>query len=338
MIIIVMGVSGSGKTTIGSKLAEALGCSFLDGDALHSAASIEQMGRGVPLTDDQRAPWLAAIRARMLDAIGRGESLVVACSALRASYREFLGDGLPVTWVHLDGPEHLVRQRLAGRSSHFAKVGLLASQLETLEPPHDAIVADISMTPDAIVQQILGRLPQPSHRRTPGYRVVSYDPGRPDHRTAFRDLNLAWIEKHFVVEPRDRHELEDPETHVLQPGGKIFLAESSGPNGPEVIGACALLVEPGPTFELAKMAVADGARGRGVGRALALATIEAARELGARQLELLSNTSLAPAIALYRSLGFVEVPLPPTDYARANIKMVLVFPGPSRAPFGNVTS
>ena len=155
------------------------------------------------------------------------------------------------------------------------------------------------------------------------YRIVEFDPDRPEHRSAFRDLNLAWIEKYFVVEERDRHELEDPERHILAHGGRIFLAESTAPEGTEVIGACALLIEPGPAFALAKMAVHDSARGHGVGRALACATIDAAREAGAARLELLSNTSLGPAIALYRSLGFVEAPLPSTDYARANIRMVL---------------
>ena len=155
------------------------------------------------------------------------------------------------------------------------------------------------------------------------FRIVEFDRDRLDHRAAFRDLNLAWIEKHFVVEPRDRQQLEDPESHILAHGGQIFLAEPTGPEGGGIIGACALLVEPGPVFELAKMAVHDRARGHGVGRALAMATIDAARASGAAQVELLSNTSLAPAIALYRSLGFVEVPLPGTDYARANIKMVL---------------
>ena len=155
------------------------------------------------------------------------------------------------------------------------------------------------------------------------YRIVEFDRDRPDHRTAFRDLNLAWIERHFVVEERDRHELEDPERHILAHGGRIFLAESTSPEGTKVVGACALVIEHGPTFELAKMAVHDGARGHGVGRALARATIDAARAAGASRLELLSNTSLGPAIALYRTLGFVEVALPRTDYARANIKMVL---------------
>ena len=148
-------------------------------------------------------------------------------------------------------------------------------------------------------------------------RIVAYDPARPEHRAAFRDLNLAWIEAHFVVEPRDRHELDDPEHHILDAGGHIRVAESGG----EVLGTCAVLPEGADVFELAKMAVSEHARGRGVGRALGEAAIAWARGRGARRLELLSNTRLAAAIALYRALGFVEVPLPRTEYARANIKM-----------------
>lgn len=153
--------------------------------------------------------------------------------------------------------------------------------------------------------------------------VVPYSSRRADHRVAFRDLNLAWIRKHFVVEPRDRHELDDPEAHIIAHGGQIFMAEADGSPGKEVLGTCALLVEPDGTCELAKMAVHESARGRGVGRALADAAIAAARARGAPRIELLSNTALVPAIALYRALGFVEVPLPATEYARANIKMTL---------------
>jgi GNAT superfamily N-acetyltransferase len=165
--------------------------------------------------------------------------------------------------------------------------------------------------------------------RRGSFRVGPYDPARPDHRAAFRDLNLAWIEAHFIVEPRDRHELDDPEGHILAAGGEIFMAESPSADGRgrvEVVGTCALLAEPGGVFELAKMAVGEAARGHGVARALVAAVIAAARARGATRLELLSNTALAPAIGLYRSFGFVEVPLPASDYARANIKMVLELP------------
>ena len=150
-------------------------------------------------------------------------------------------------------------------------------------------------------------------------RVVPFDPSRADHRAAFRDLNLAWIEAHFVVEARDRHELDEPDAHILAHGGEIFMADDDG----AIVGTCALLAEPDGACELAKMAVRDSARGRGVGRALGEAAVAAARARGAPRIDLLSNTVLAPAIGLYRALGFVEVPLPATDYARANIKMVL---------------
>jgi len=149
-----------------------------------------------------------------------------------------------------------------------------------------------------------------------GVRVIDY---LPHHHESFRALNLAWITKYFVVEDADRKALDDPENNILQPGGAIFMAEADG----EVVGTCALMRCPDGSYELAKMAVAPFAQGRGVGRALGEAAIARARSLGAPHVELLSNTVLAPALALYRSLGFAEVPLPRTDYRRANIKMVL---------------
>ena len=159
MIIVVMGVSGSGKTTIGTMLAAALHCTFLEGDTLHSAGNIERMSRGVALTDVDRAPWLAAIRARMLEALGRNEALVVACSALKESYRDYLADGIPINWVYLKGDERLLESRLEQRIGHFAKPDLLASQVAVLEEPTDAIVVDIAMPPEKIVKQVMSRLP-----------------------------------------------------------------------------------------------------------------------------------------------------------------------------------
>jgi GNAT superfamily N-acetyltransferase len=155
----------------------------------------------------------------------------------------------------------------------------------------------------------------------PAARIVAYDPARAEHRAAFRDLNIAWIERHFVVEPRDRHELDDPEGHILAIGGRIFVAESA--DGATVLGTCALLPMADGAWELAKMAVHDGARGRGIGRALGEAAIAAARARGSPRVELLSNRRLAPALALYRALGFVEAPMHPSEYARADIRMTL---------------
>ena len=154
-------------------------------------------------------------------------------------------------------------------------------------------------------------------------RIVPYDPMRPEHRAAFRDLNLAWIERWFVVEQRDRLELEDPERHILAAGGRILIAEENTPLGVDVLGTCALLAGHAGARELAKMAVKASHTGRGIGSALGEAALELARAEGASRVELMSNTKLEPAIALYRRLGFVEVPLPPNDYSRANIAMVL---------------
>lgn len=158
-IIVLMGVAGSGKTSIGTRLAESLGCPFLEGDSLHSVANVEKMSRGIPLNDASRGPWLAAIRARLVEAAERGTSLVVACSALKASYRRFLEDGLPVTWVYLKGAAEVIRSRLEHRTNHFLGADMLDSQFETLEEPSDAIVVDITPSPSEIVNQIIARLP-----------------------------------------------------------------------------------------------------------------------------------------------------------------------------------
>ena len=158
MIIVVMGVAGAGKTTVGTMLAEALGCDYLDADALHSPQNIAMMSRGEPLTDAHRLPWLAAVHARMREAYTRGRSLVVGCSALRRSYRETLADGLDVVWVYLRGARELIRERLRQRTGHFVDERILESQLATLEEPSDAIVVDTDLSPDAILKQVLVRV------------------------------------------------------------------------------------------------------------------------------------------------------------------------------------
>ena len=167
MIVVVMGVAGSGKTTIGTMLADALHCAFLDADSLHPDSNIEAMEQGRPLTDADRAPWLAAIHARLLDVFRRGDSLVVACSALKKMYRQVLGHGMRITWVYLKGDASLIRSRLDRRTNHFMSSDLLASQFRELEEPSEAIVADVSMPPDAIVSRILSEL-----RQKPDVRVL----------------------------------------------------------------------------------------------------------------------------------------------------------------------
>lgn len=158
MLIIVMGVSGSGKSTIGPLLAEAIECAFLEGDSLHPAANIEKMSQGVPLTDADRAPWLEAIRAHLLAAFERDGCIVVACSALKEAYRDYLAEGLPIVWVYLAGEAELIRLRLEQRTGHFLPVEMLGSQLAALEVPDDAIVADVSKSPREVVEGILTRL------------------------------------------------------------------------------------------------------------------------------------------------------------------------------------
>ncbi|MEP7086684.1 MAG: GNAT family N-acetyltransferase [Gemmatimonadota bacterium] len=149
-----------------------------------------------------------------------------------------------------------------------------------------------------------------------GLQIVAY---RAEHGAAFRDLNLAWIEKYFAVEERDARDLGDPETFILAPGGYVFMAELHG----VAVGTVALMREADGVFELAKMTVADSTRGLGAGRALGEAAIAHARAIGAKKIELLTNSALVPAIALYHSLGFVDVPLGNAEYARADVHMVL---------------
>jgi gluconokinase len=142
MIVVVMGVAGSGKTTVGQQLAANLGWRFVEGDDFHPAANVAKMARGQPLTDADRAPWLHALRREMVRSRDRGESLVVTCSALKASYRAILrgDDGAAVQFVYLKVDPAILRQRLQQRQGHFMPASLLASQLAELEEPEDAIV------------------------------------------------------------------------------------------------------------------------------------------------------------------------------------------------------
>src|ERR1019366_7560380 len=155
MVILLMGVAGSGKTTVGRALAAALGWSFRDADDFHPPANLAKMSAGQPLTDADRAPWLVAIRAHLDGCLVRDENAVVTCSALKASYRAALvADPARVKLAHLTGDPALIAKRLAGRRDHFMKPAMLASQLAALEPPRDALTIDIAGLPDQIVAQI----------------------------------------------------------------------------------------------------------------------------------------------------------------------------------------
>jgi gluconokinase len=160
MIVVLMGVSGSGKTTVGRELAAGLGWTFIDADDFHPPANVEKMRSGVPLTDADRGPWLAALRERIDGACAAGENVVLACSALKHAYQDYLEKHAArcVEYVHLTGSEDLIRRRLAARRGHFMDPGLLRSQFEALEPPADAISVDVTPPPAEIASTIRARL------------------------------------------------------------------------------------------------------------------------------------------------------------------------------------
>ncbi|HVS54114.1 MAG TPA: gluconokinase [Opitutaceae bacterium] len=159
LIVLIMGVAGSGKTTIGRLLAAELGWTFRDADDFHPPANIAKMSRGVALDDADRAPWLAAIRAFIDATLARGASAVVTCSALKENYRRALvSDPAKVKLVHLTGDFALIRRRLEARPAHFMKAGLLPSQFAALEPPRAALTIDVTPPPAEIVAEIRRRL------------------------------------------------------------------------------------------------------------------------------------------------------------------------------------
>ncbi len=158
MIIILMGVSGAGKTTVGQLLATQLGWEFADADEYHSAANVEKMRTGIPLADADRAPWLETLRALIARWIDAGENAILACSALKQSYREILQLSPEVTIVCLKGSTRLLQQRLHSRVGHFMTEQMLASQLAALEEPDHAVVVDVDASPADIIAKIRTRL------------------------------------------------------------------------------------------------------------------------------------------------------------------------------------
>lgn len=160
--LIVMGVSGSGKSTVGESLARAFGIEFIDGDDLHPLANKEKMAAGHPLDDEDRAPWLETIAVRIGAELAEGRPIVVACSALKRRYRDQLVSHAPETvFVHLVGSRDLIAERQRGRRHEYMPDSLLASQFETLEPLGDderGIVVDVQQSPDEIVDEVRTRL------------------------------------------------------------------------------------------------------------------------------------------------------------------------------------
>ncbi len=154
-VVILMGVSGSGKTTIGQLLAKDLNWRFYEEDDFHPKANVEKMSRGIALTDEDRASWLTALEHLIQDLIGKRQSAVITCSALKQTYRDRLvGNRNDVVFVYLKGNYDLTRQRLLSRKDHFMKVDLLASQFDTLEEPKGVLAVDIAQEPDVIVDEI----------------------------------------------------------------------------------------------------------------------------------------------------------------------------------------
>jgi gluconokinase len=160
--IVVMGVSGCGKSTVGRGLAASLGLPFVEGDDLHPAANVARMVAGLPLTDEDRAGWLDAIAARLAEPAAHRHGVVVACSALKRRYRDRLRTGAPdLRLVYLHGDGGLVASRLASRQGHYMPASLLPSQIAILQPPEPderALVGDIRQPPDFLVRDLARRL------------------------------------------------------------------------------------------------------------------------------------------------------------------------------------
>jgi gluconokinase len=158
MIVVLMGVSGSGKTTIGTLLAQRTGTIFADADDYHPQANKDKMRAGIPLNDEDREPWLKILNGLLRGWYQSGEGGVLACSALKEKYRQTLVSGIPpnaISFVWLDGDKELLAERLAARHHSYMNPKLLDSQIATLEPPKDALRVNIDHPPDQIVREIL---------------------------------------------------------------------------------------------------------------------------------------------------------------------------------------
>ncbi len=160
-LYVVMGVSGSGKSLVGAAFARALGVDFVEGDEYHSAENVQRMKAGIPLTDQDREQWLRSLAARLREAKDAGTGVVMACSALKRSYRDMLrAEAKHLRFVFLRGDHTLITQRLAGRTGHYMPASLLESQLATLEEPspdEDAWVIDITESPENLVAALVAR-------------------------------------------------------------------------------------------------------------------------------------------------------------------------------------
>lgn len=212
MFIIVMGVSGSGKTTIGEMLASRLNCPFYDGDDYHSPENVAKMAAGIPLTDEDRSGWLATLAELIRSGLERGESGVMACSALKEKYRHILSvDSERVRFVYLKGDFNLILGRMQDRQGHYMQAAMLQSQFETLEEPRGLLVVDVTLSPEEIVQDIMEQLMEPKFSlailglgvmgrslalnfNRHGFRAIGYDPA-PRLPTDFPVKSVTSIEE-----------------------------------------------------------------------------------------------------------------------------------------------
>lgn len=160
--VVVMGLSGCGKSTVAEGISTAMGLPFAEADRFHPAGNVAKMSAGIPLTDADRWPWLSDLSAWMAAQAAEGRSTVMACSALRRAYRDVLRSGPPaVQFVHLDGPVELIAARMSARADHFMPASLLASQMATLEPleaDEDGVVLDLRHDPDTLVEEAVAWL------------------------------------------------------------------------------------------------------------------------------------------------------------------------------------
>jgi carbohydrate kinase (thermoresistant glucokinase family) len=159
MNLVLMGVSGSGKTTVGLMLSRELGWPYVDADDYHPAANVEKMRTGTPLDDVDRCPWLDRLNQLLREHQVRGQSVILGCSALKRAYRDRLASGLhDLRWVHLQGSFELILSRLQARKGHYMPATLLQSQFATLEAPNDALTLDIAATPEVLARRVIEAL------------------------------------------------------------------------------------------------------------------------------------------------------------------------------------